>query len=89
MDVVAINPHISHEKGFNSNAHVPMELVDLAKTIFENNYFEFYGKMYRQKLETPICTKFAPAFENIFVSDLEIDMLINITFIRGLGGVFG
>ena len=33
-------------------------LVSLDKLVLENNVFEFYGKVYRQKLGTAIVTKF-------------------------------
>ena len=51
------------------------DLVDLARFILENNYFEFDGGIYKQKLGTAIGTKFAPAFANIFMSELECRML--------------
>ena len=65
---------------YNSNLglekRVPVEeLVDLAKLILENNYFEFEDKIYHQKLGTAIGTKFAPSFANIFMSKLEEKML--------------
>ena len=41
----------------------------------ENNVFEFDGRVYRQKLGTAIGTKFAPAFANLFMADLEKKLL--------------
>ena len=90
MDVVGLYPHILHDEGlenikeimqeYNSNLdlekRVPVEeLVDLAKLIFENNYFEFEDKIYHQKLGTAIGTKFASSFANIFVSKSEEKIL--------------
>ena len=90
MDVVGLYPHIPHDEGlesireamqeYNSNLdlekRVPVEeLVDLAKLIFENNYFEFEDKIYHQKLGTAIGTKFASSFANIFVSKSEEKIL--------------
>ena len=49
--------------------------VDLAKFILENNYFELNCGFYKQKLGTAIGTKFAPAFANVFMSELECRML--------------
>ena len=81
MDVVELYPHIPHEEGLRSlkevlekykdrvnfgEKHVPNhDLVDLARLILENNYFEFDGKVYKQKLGTAIGTKIAPSFVNI------------------------
>jgi hypothetical protein len=50
-------------------------LIDLAKIILDNNYFEFSEKVYKQKLGTAIGTKFPPAFANIFMAELENKML--------------
>ena len=47
----------------------------MARLILENNYFEFDGKVYKQKLRTAIGTKFAPSFANIFMSQLEVKMI--------------
>ena len=49
--------------------------MDLARFILENNYFEFDGSIYKQKLGTAIGTTFAPAFANMFMSELECRML--------------
>ena len=43
------------------------DVINLAWVILENNYFEFNGKIYRQKLGTAIGMKFAQAFANLFV----------------------
>ena len=51
------------------------DLIDLAKIILDNNYFEFSEKVYKQKLGTAIGTKFAAAFANIFMAELENKML--------------
>ncbi|CAB4036908.1 Hypothetical predicted protein, partial [Paramuricea clavata] len=51
------------------------DLIDLAKIILDNNYFKFSEKVYKQKLGTAIGTKFAPAFANIFMAELENKML--------------
>ena len=47
----------------------------MARLILENNYFEFDGKVYKQKLGTAIGIKFAPSFANIFMSQLEVKMI--------------
>ena len=51
------------------------DLIDLARFILENNFFEFEDKIYRQKLGTAIGTKFAPSFANLFMFDLERKLL--------------
>lgn len=87
MDVVGLYPHIPHEEGLlymketieefvdKFKLEVPVDLVEIAKLILQNNYFEFDDKIYRQKLGTAIGTKFAPSFANIFMSKLETSML--------------
>ena len=50
-------------------------LVTLASIFLENNYFKFPEKIYRQKLSTAIGTKFAPAYANIFMTQLEETLL--------------
>ena len=47
----------------------------MASIVLDNNYFEFNGKIYRQKLGTAIGTKFAPAYANIFMTHLEEKLL--------------
>ena len=54
----------------NHLAVLVSELVELARHILDNNYFEFDGRMYRQKLGTAIGTKFPPTFA-IFMATLE------------------
>ena len=91
MDVVGLYHHIPHEEGLRGlkevlekykdrvnfgEKHVPNhDLVDLARLILENNYFEFDGKVYKQKLGTAVGTKFAPSFANIFMSQLDVKMI--------------
>ena len=84
MDVVGLYPHIPHDEGLKSIEAIGKycdkvseslvvlveELVDLAKIILENNYFEFDDNIYGQKLGTAIRTKFTPSFANIFMSQL-------------------
>ena len=71
MDVVGLYPHIPHEKGLTSLKEVLKEyqgrislekqipandLIDLARLILKNNYFEFDNKIYRQK--TRYCDRY-------------------------------
>ena len=80
INVVGLYPHIPHCEGLEApkiaindgEVEIPSErLLNLAKLILENNYFEFDEKVYRQKLGTAIGTKFAPAFANIFMGSFE------------------
>ena len=75
MDVVGLYPHIPHDEGLRNMEEIIEEfekavdtnacrvsakdLVELAKLILENNFFEFDNKIYRQKLGTAIGTRFA------------------------------
>ena len=57
------NPSISTES-----------LVSLGKVVIDN-FFEFDGRVYKQKLGTAIGTTFAPAYANLFMSSLEEELL--------------
>ena len=91
MDVVGLYPRIPHEEGLRRVTEIIEEcgilaigedfklteddVINLARVILENNYFEFNEKIYRQTLETAIGTKFTPAFVNLFMPKLERKML--------------
>ena len=71
IDVVGLYPHIPHCEGLEAlrkaidkgNVRVTTgHLVNLARLKLENNFFEFNGKVYLQKLGTAICTMFSPTF---------------------------
>ena len=82
MDVVGLYPHIPHLEGLSMDKGEGLsldDLIDLTKIILDNNYFEFSEKVYKQKLGTAIGTKFAPAFANIFMAELENKMLADST----------
>ena len=97
IDVVGLYPHILHceglealEKAINDGVvKIPSEhLLNLAKVILDNNYFEFDERVYGQKLGIAIGTKFAPAFENIFMGVLKIRFWRLVGIDRGFGGDF-
>ena len=46
-------------------------LCDLASIVLKENYFELSNKVYHQKLETAIGTKFAPPYANLFMARLK------------------
>ena len=80
IDVVGLHPHIPHREGLDSlpkvleyaDCVIPEDdLIKLEKLVLKNNYFEFNGKIFRQKLGTAIGTKFAPEYANIFMGCLE------------------
>ena len=50
-------------------------LMELAKLILRNNYFEFNDKFKKQKEGTAIGTKFAPPYAIIFMTALEEEIL--------------
>ena len=85
VDVVGLYPSIPHDEGLeamrralNSRQDPSIStgsLVNLGKVVLENNVFEFGGRIFRQKLGTAIGTKFAPAYANLFMADLEKRLL--------------
>ena len=89
IDVVGLYPHIPHGEGLDSlrkvfeyaDCVIPEDdIIKFAKLVLENNYFEFNGKIFRQKLGTAIGTKFAPAHANIFMDYLEQEMIEKCEF---------
>ena len=50
-------------------------LVGLTSLVLNDNYFEFNGKIYRQKQGAAIGMKFASAYANLFMSGLEERLL--------------
>ena len=54
--------------------------MDLTCIILENNYFEFDGRIFQQKLGTAMGTKFVPAFADIFMAKLERRFIQSVPF---------
>ena len=89
VDVVGLYPSIPHGEGLGEGLETMREaldgrlnstvatdtLVGLESLVLNNNYFEFNGKIYRQKRGTVIGTKFAPACTIFFMSMLEERLL--------------
>ena len=50
-------------------------IVDLVELVLKNNNFEFDGKHFSQKPGTAIGTRMAPAYANMFMHDLESQLL--------------
>ena len=85
IDVVGLYPHIPHNEGLaairktlntRTNQEIPTDdIVDLAELVLKNNNFEFDGKHFLQKRGTAIGTRMAPAYANLFMHDLESQLL--------------
>ena len=85
VDVVGLYPSIPHGEGLGAmrealdgratSTVATDTLVGLASLVLNNSYFEFNGKIYRQKQGTAIGMKFAPAYANLFMSGLEERLL--------------
>ena len=59
-----------------TNQEIPTDdIVNLAELVLRNNNFEFDGKHFLQKRGTAIGTRMAPAYANIFMHDLESQLL--------------
>ena len=102
-DVVGIYPSIPHGEGLGAmrealdgrvNSTVATDtLFGLVSLVLNNNYFEFNGKIYRQKRGTAIGKKCAPAYAILFMSMLEerlLEALVNqpLVWMRFINDVF-
>ena len=85
LDVVGLYPNIPHDEGLEAirkildkriDPEIPTaHIVDLAELVLKNNNFEFNGRHFLQKRGTAIGTRMAPAYANIFMHDLESQLL--------------
>ena len=85
VDVVGLYPNIPNNEGLQALRHALDEretktistdtLVELSDTVLNNNFFEFDGKIYRQKRGTAIGTKMAPSYAILFMDKFERDFL--------------
>ena len=85
IDVVALYPNISHEKGMASfrkflNAKTEKKvttetLVELSKIVLKNNIFQFNKKTLKELRGLAIGTKFAVPYAVIFMADLREKIL--------------
>ena len=55
----------------------PGTMSDLLKIVLTHNYFQFEDKMYHQVQGTAMGTKMAPAYANLFMAELENELLAN------------
>ena len=91
VDVLELYPYIPHDEGlqavkepllaWDSNLDEGKKLgklkmtVDFTEIVLKNNYFEFDGKHFVQKLGTVIGTRMAPSYANIFMDELERQLI--------------
>ena len=84
-DVVALYPSTRHEAGLKalkdaldnreSKSISTEDLIEMARFVSQNNYFEFNGIDKQHISGTAIGTKFAPTHACIFMDKLETDFL--------------
>ena len=84
-DVVGLYPSIPHKAGLEAlrrtlkkreTFEIPTEdIVQMAEFVLKNNFFEFNGKLKRQKSGATIGTKFAPPYACIFMDEVETEFL--------------
>ena len=55
----------------------PGNMKDLLDIVLKQNYFQFSDKMYHQVQGTAMGTKMAPSYANIFMAELEEQLLAN------------
>jgi hypothetical protein len=93
IDVSALYLNIPHDEGikavlnrlYNNNplsdevTIPPNTMSDLLKIVLTRNYFQFADKMYHQIQGTAMGTKMAPAYANLFMAELEENILANST----------
>lgn len=89
VDVRSLYLNIPHEEGMESlirhlfevnpqakELPFPRDFIEsLLTAILKHNIFEFNDRMFRQKRGTAMGTKMAPAYANLFMSDLETKFL--------------
>lgn len=74
--------------GRTNNAHLyegteeppfpPHVAEELMRIVLTKNYFEFNSKMYHQTHGTAMGTKMAPSYANLFMAELEADMIAQL-----------
>ena len=86
MDVKSLYTNIPQEQGiitvcgayehfYKSNSPIPTKHIKVLRLIIEENSFQFNGKNYQQIHGTAMGTKMAVAFANIFMADIETQIL--------------
>ena len=87
MDVTSLYTNIPQEEGITTvcrayenfhknNPPIPTHyLREMLRLILKENYFQFNGKNYLQIHGTAMGTKMATAFANIFMAEIETQIL--------------
>ena len=82
IDVVGLYPHIPHNEGLeairkslNTRTNQAIPTDNIVNRNNRNNNFEFDGKHFIQRRGTAIGTRMAPVYANIFMYDLESQLL--------------
>ena len=83
IDVVGLYPSIPHADGLGAlsakleeredKSIATEDLLQMAKFVLKNNFFEFDSKIKQQTSGTVIGTKFAPPYACIFMNKFETD----------------
>jgi hypothetical protein len=90
MDVSALYTNIPHQEGVNASLRAieaanlqntpPLEVVSyLMRTILERNCFQFINQNYLQVTGTAMGTAMAPSYANLFMAELESELLSQST----------
>ena len=91
IDVKSLYLNIPHEEGIKAILNrlyrtqtqtdqmtiPPGTMTDLLGIVLKQNYFQFADKMYHQIQGTAMGTKMAPSYANIFMAELEEELLAN------------
>ncbi|XP_033099381.1 uncharacterized protein LOC117103028 [Anneissia japonica] len=89
MDVCSLYTNIPHNEGvtacerFLTDYHSELPAKDICKIIdfiLKHNYFSFNGSYYLQTTGTAMGTKMAPCYANVFMAELENDLLSSLVF---------
>jgi hypothetical protein len=84
IDVKALYTNIPHIQGISANINalqrnppsISLDIIEyLMWFILGNNYFEFNGMYFHQKQGTAMGTAMAPSYANLFMAELELDLL--------------
>ena len=84
FDVVSLYTNIPHEDGIKAIHNRAKEIypetevkiiAELAGIVLKNNTFQFNNNWYIQKQGTAMGTKMAPAYANIFMAEIEEEIL--------------
>jgi len=91
MDVSSLYTNIPHDEGIEAKVNffskdrigrlTPAVLKSLLEAVLKNKNFQFQGKNYLQTGGTAMGSKVAPSYANLFMADLEANMLAGAPFL--------